>query len=231
MLKEGYAERYAQDKRRTLYPVEFVVRAFLGTYPDLQMPKGEYAGKRLLDLGFGDGRNFPLFRDLGMKIHGVELSDEINRSAQERLDHMDVEAEFKVGSNSRIPYPDGYFQFLVACHSCYYVEPRQSFADNLAEIARVIESGGYFVASLPMKDGYILKDAKPLADHHFEITQDPYGIRNGTTFRVFEDEEDIRETMGKYFYDIRIGYCDDMYWGINQKVWVVVCRRQRRKNN
>jgi ubiquinone/menaquinone biosynthesis C-methylase UbiE len=231
MLKEGYAERYAQDKRRTLYPVEFVVRAFLGTYPDLQMPKGEYAGKRLLDLGFGDGRNFPLFRDLGMKIHGVELSDEINRSAQERLDHMDVEAEFKVGSNSRIPYPDGYFQFLLACHSCYYVEPGQSFADNLDEIARVIEANGYFVASLPMKDTYILKDAKPLGGHHFEITRDPYGIRNGTIFRVFENEKDIRESLGKYFHDIQIGYCDDMYWGINQKVWVVVCRRQRTKNN
>ncbi len=231
MLKDGYAERYAKDKRPKLYPVEFVVRAFLGTYPDVQMPKDEYAGKRLLDLGFGAGRNFPLFRDLGMKIHGVELSDEINRSAQGRMGQMDVQAELKVGSNCRIPYQDGYFQFLVACHSCYYVEPGQSFADNLAEIARVIEAGGYFVASLPMRDSYILQDARPLGNHHFEITRDPYGIRNGVTFRVFEDEEDIVETLGKYFHDIRVGYCDDMYWGINQKVWVVVCRRQRIKNN
>lgn len=225
MLKEGYAERYSKDRRVNLYPVEFVVRAFLGSYPDLEMPRDEYAGARLLDLGFGDGRNFPLFRDLGMQIHGVEISEEINRSAQERMAHMDVEAEFKVGSNSHIPYPDGYFRFAVACHACYYVAPGERFDDNLAEIARAIEEGGYFIASLPMNDTYILKGAKPLGDHHFEITQDPYGIRNGTTFRVFDDERDVRHTLGEYFDDIRVGYCDDNYWGINQKVWVVVCRK------
>jgi len=225
MMKNLYADRYAKNIRSTVYPVEFVVRAFLGTYPDLQMPKGEYEGKRVLDLGYGDGRNMPLLRDLGMEIHGVEISEDINRSAKERLERMGIQADFKLGTNSHIPFKDGFFQFLLACHSCYYVEQGETFEKNLTEMARVLEPGGYLIASLPMKDTFILKGAKPLEGHHFEITQDPYGLRNGTIFRVFDSPKEIEETFGQYFRDFRIGYCDDLYWGINQKVWVVVCRR------
>ena len=225
MMENLYAERYAKDAAAPLYPVEFVVRAFLGTYPGLQMPKGEYGGKRILDLGYGDGRNMTLLKNLGMEIHGVEIAEDINRSAQGRLKSMGVEAELKVGTNAHLPYPDGYFQYVLACHSCYYVEKGDTFANNMAEIARVLEPEGYFIASLPMTDTFILKDSKPLEGHHFEITHDPYGLRKGVIFRAFASPQEVQETLSSEFHDFHIGYCDDDYWGINQKVWVVVCRK------
>jgi hypothetical protein len=39
MSKAPYAQKYTADKFNAIYPVEFVVRAFLGTYPELRMPK------------------------------------------------------------------------------------------------------------------------------------------------------------------------------------------------
>jgi SAM-dependent methyltransferase len=225
MITHEYSSRYTSDKAVAVYPVEFVVRAFLGTYPGLHMPKDQYEGKRILDLGYGDGRNMPLLNNLGMKIHGVEISADINRHVQERLEILGIHAELKVGSNAHIPYDDSFFQYVLACHSCYYVETSNLFSNNLAEIARVIEPGGIFIASLPMTGSYILNQANALPDGHYEITNDPYGLRNGTIFRVFDSEKEIRETLEPFFNDFNIGYCDDMFWGIHQKVWTVVCRR------
>jgi len=225
LISRKYATRYTRDKANAVYPVEFVVRAFLGTYPDLFMSRDEYDGQCILDLGYGDGRNMPLLSNLGMKIHGVEISADINRHVQERLAILGIQAELKVGTNKQIPYDDSYFQYVLACHSCYYVEPEDSFSHNLSEIARVLEPGGYLIASLPMTGSYILKDAKPLSDGHYEISKDPYGLRNGSIFRVFDSEKEIQKTFAPFFHDFCIGFCDDMFWGIHQKVWTVVCRR------
>lgn len=226
MIQKEYSSRYTADKTNAVYPVEFVVRAFLGTYPGLHMPRDQYAGKRILDLGYGDGRNMPLLNNLGMKIHGVEITDDINRHVNKRMKVLGIRADLKTGSNSHIPYGDNYFQYLLACHACYYVEPGETFSDNLAEMARVMEPGGYLIASLAMTGSYILKSAKPLSGGHFKITSDPYGLRNGTVFRVFRTQKEIRDVFSKYFSDFNIGYCNDMFWGIHQKVWTLVCRKK-----
>jgi SAM-dependent methyltransferase len=228
-MKREYASRYTQDKSNAVYPVEFVVRAFLGTYPGLHLPRYQYEGRRMLDLGYGDGRNMPLLNNLGMVVYGVEIAEGINVHVRERMRALGIRAELRVGTNAHIPFDGDYFQYVLACHSCYYVEPGEKFSDNLAEIARVLEPGGYLTASLPMTGSYILKNAKPLSDGHYEITNDPYGLRNGTVFRVFRSKQEIRKVFSRFFCDLDIGYCNDMFWGIHQKVWILVCRKKERK--
>jgi ubiquinone/menaquinone biosynthesis C-methylase UbiE len=224
----NYSQRYRSDKRKTVYPVEFVVRAFLGTYPGLDMPKGSYAGRRVLDLGFGDGRNMSFLSDLRMKVHGVETSESINRCVASRLQKLGVKAILKVGTNAQIPFKDKYFPFVLSCHSGYYVEKKHTFDTNLAEIARVIEPDGFWVASLPMMDTYILKGAKKLTGGHFEIQKDPYGLRKGVIFRAFGSAAEVKKELRPFFHDIQVGFCDDDYWGIRQKLWIVVCRRNKK---
>ncbi len=51
-IKTLYSERYAKQTVEHVYPVEFVVRAFLGSYPDLKLNRGDYAARSVLDLGF-----------------------------------------------------------------------------------------------------------------------------------------------------------------------------------
>ncbi len=229
-LSKHYSKIYKKNKSTAVYPAEFVVRAFLGTYPNLRMSR-RYEGKRILDLGYGDGRNMPLLKNLRMNIFGVEISDEINRHVQKRLSNLGIKADLKKGTNARIPYNSGFFHYLLACHSCYYVESGGSFNNNLAEMARVLKPNGFFIASLPMKDTYILKGAKPLKNGHYQITNDPYDFRNGTVFRVFRSEEEIKKTLSIFFDDFSVGYCNDLFWGIHQKVWIVVCRKRASPKN
>jgi SAM-dependent methyltransferase len=225
-IKEHYADFYSQKNPSKVYPVEFVVRTLLGTYPGLRMDRAAYRGAKILDLGFGDGRNMPLLHDLGFRVYGVEISEEICRLTQGRMARLGVPVRLETGTNSHIPFGDGTFDFILACHACYYVTPGESFADNLQEIARVLRAGGRFIFSLAKTDTYVLKDAVPLGDGHYRITQDPYGIRSGGIFRAFASRQEVVDEFGTYFSDFALGLCENDFYGIYEKVWIGTCLRK-----
>ncbi len=225
-IKTRYSERYSKQDVEHLYPVEFVVRAFLGTYPSLKLDRSKYADSTVLDLGFGDGRNIPLLHNLGFKIHGIEIHDDITKITRNRIAPLGIKADLRVGSNVRIPFEKDFFDYVLACHSCYYVEDGTTFNDNLLEVYRVTKKGGLFVCSLPMRDTYLLDGAEAAGKGHWRIKHDPYGLRAGTIFRAFESEDEIIDEFAPLFSDFRIGFCDDLFWGIRQKVWIVVCEKR-----
>ena len=175
-IREHYAEFYSERNPDKVYPVEFVVRTLLGTYPQLKLDRSLFRGAKILDLGFGDGRNMTLLRDLGFDVYGVEISEEICRLTKERMDRLGVPVQVATGSNSEIPFGDEEFDFILACHSCYYVSPSEIFADNLREIARVLRRGGRFIFSLAKTDSYVLKDAMPMGNGLYQIMHDPVRI-------------------------------------------------------
>lgn len=224
-INDSYAAFYQTRNPEHVYPVEFVVRAFLGNYPRHKTDKASYPGKRVLDLGFGDGRNMPLLRNLGMQVSGVEISQEICDLTGRRMKALGIEADLKVGRNCGIPYSDGFFDTVLACHACYYIDPGTRFGDNLREIARVLRPGGSFVFSAPIGTSYIMRGAKDLGDGHMEIANDPYAVRNGYVLKKFDSEAEISAALSPAFDDFEIGSCRNDFWGIEEHVWAVVCRK------
>lgn len=225
-MSELYARRYARQGPPKLYPVEFVVRTLLGTYPGLRIDRSTYRGSRILDLGCGDGRNMPLLHDLEFDVRGVEISEEICRLTRARMDQLGVAVEVLPGSNSHVPYPDASFDWVLACHSCYYVSSGETFEDNLREIARVLRPGGRLVFSVAKSDTYILRDAVPLGDGHFQVRHDPYGVRNGVVFRAFSSKDEVAGAFGTYFEDFALGSCENEYYGIDERVFIGTCLRR-----
>lgn len=221
----AYEAYYRQRSPAHVYAVEFVVRAFLGNYPRLPRPSAPFAG-RVLDLGFGDGRNMPLLAQLGLEVHGVEITQQICDQTSARMRALGVAVETRVGRNCRLPYPDAWFDHVLACHSCYYVDPGTRFSDNLREIARVTRPGGRFVFSAPMADSYILRGAADQGDGHMVIANDPYGLRVGAVLKKFDRDADIAAACDEWFTDVRVGSCRNDFWGIEEYVWIVVCQRR-----
>ena len=84
-IDDSYGAFYQQRNPEHVYPVEFVVRAFLGNYPRHKTDRSSYPGRRVLDIGFGDGRNMPLLGNLGMQVSGTEISQEICDLTQARM--------------------------------------------------------------------------------------------------------------------------------------------------
>lgn len=224
-LANPYTDFYRRHDPAHVYPVEFVVRAFLGNYPKLKTDRRDYAGKAVLDIGFGDGRNMPLLHNLGMRVYGVEISDEICRLTTSRMARLGIAITTRVGRNHDIPFTDASFDYVLACHACYYVDPGTLFESNAREILRVLRPGGVFVFSAPKATSYILRDAVDLGDGHMEITNDPYGVRVGTILKKFDWESDIEAALSPGFRDFAIGSCQNDFWGIEEHVWTVVCRK------
>jgi hypothetical protein len=58
-----------------------------------------------------------------------------------------------------------------------------------------------------------------------EITNDPYRVRNGHVLKKFDDEQDVQDSLTPWFSDFAIGACRNDFWGIEEHVWIGVCRR------
>src|SRR5690242_1015787 len=113
-IEQSYTQYYSQKNPDKVYPAEFVVRTLLGTYPDLKIDRSTYQDARILDLGFGDGRNLPLLHDLGFEVYGVEISADICELTRNRMKRLGVTVELSTGSNSNIPFDDEVFDFIIA---------------------------------------------------------------------------------------------------------------------
>jgi SAM-dependent methyltransferase len=222
---DNYSDYY-RERDLKVYPSEFVIRSFLGAYPHHRIDRSTLPGKRVLDLGFGDGRNMGLLADLGMEVHGIEVTQSICDLITDRMARQGVCIDARVGRNQQIPYDDAHFDYVLASSSCYYIDPGHTYTDNLDEIARVVKPGGTFIHSLPMPTTFIMEGARDLGDGHMEITHDPYGVRVGAILKKFDSPEEIERTLAPHFTDIRIGSCRDDFWGSKVHLWLVACTRR-----
>ena len=225
-LKGTYTSFHKRNNSVHIYPTEWVVRTFLGRYPRLNLNEGRYKGSKILDIGFGDCRNMPLLNNCGFRVYGIEISQEIIDIAKDKLQRLQISATLEIGSNANIPFQNEFFDYLLACHSCYYVDEGSSFENNLAEFARVLRPDGVIVASLPAPGNFILQGSKPIGDGHVEITNDIFGLRNGYVFRSFVDERDVIDTFSKTFFDIKVCSCVDNFWGLQINFFIVVAKRK-----
>lgn len=224
--QKTYTEFHRSRNPVNIYPSEWVVRTLLGTYPTVAISKEIRPGQKVLDIGFGDGRNMPLLDDIGLDIYGVEITQEIVDLTQKRMDRYEIPVTLKVGSNARLPFDSVAFDYLLACHSCYYVDEGTTFSDNVCEYARVLKPGGWLVASLPEPDSFIFRDSEDAGNGHRRIRKDEIGLRNGYVFRVFQSTSEIRDTFAPYFEQFSFGCTKNDYYGLQMNVFLMVCRRK-----
>lgn len=102
--------------------------------------------ERLLEIGFGNGREIERFRAVAedLDYHGVDISETMVAEASAL--HADAIREGRVtlrlASSAQLPYTDGYFDEALTLNTIYFwPEPRV----DLSELRRVIRQGGRLV--------------------------------------------------------------------------------------
>jgi len=225
-VKENYTAFHVGHNPRYVYPSEWVVRTMLGSYPHLSLDRGNYQGAKILDVGFGDGRNWTLFHNVGLDIHGVEITEEIIALGRERALSLGMPVTLKIGTNASLPFASDFFDYILASSSWYYVDQGTTFADNLKEYHRVLKPGGTLMATLPEAGSSIFAGCIERGDAHVEIRNDPWGLRNGYVFRRFGSAQEIEETLSPYFDSFSLGLCHDDYYGVQINLFLLVCRKK-----
>jgi SAM-dependent methyltransferase len=218
--------RHYGAKKRGLYPTEWVVRTLAGgNYPRLKIDKSKYAGARIMDMGCGDGRNLGLLHDLGFEVHAVEISAEMIKSLRAATAGSGQETHFAVGRNDALPYADGFFDYMLCCSSCYYLEGDMSWPKIRAELARVLKPGGLMVANFCDEQNAVLKDAVRHDDGSLIITSDPFNIRNGSRWIAVAEMEGLEPLLAPEFRLFGAGHhCDDFY-GLQVSGFMTVSER------
>ena len=99
---------------------------------------------KVLDYGCGVGRWIPILAKIFSKsnIYGAEISGAAVRKAQERFAHL----HFYQVRNNIVPAGDESFDMIFSYHVLEHVD---SFKDSVADIARLINKGGYACIIFP----------------------------------------------------------------------------------
>ena len=224
-INTKYELHYATRTGAKVYPTEFVVRTLLANYPNINFKK-PVKGNKILDIGFGDGRNTTLLCDLGLDVSGIEITKGIVDQTQQRLATLGHHPDLRVGRNSSIPYDNAEFDYILACHCCYYCDEGQTLFDNLTEYSRVLKKDGYLIASVANKSSYIFDNAQELNDGTLIVAKDPYNNRDGYRLQAFTGKEDIEAYFSPLFKNFSFGAADNDYYGITEKVFWVVCQKR-----
>lgn len=96
------------------------------------------AGKKVLEVGVGTGKNMPYYPE-DADIAGVDLTSGMLERAQQRAEQLDLEVDLWVGDVQDLNIPDNTFDTVVStCVFCSVPDP----VLGLQEVKRVLKSGG-----------------------------------------------------------------------------------------
>ena len=227
-IEKKYTDFYLKTKLSKVYPDEFIVRIFLGTYPNHHFDK-DFSGKKILDVGMGDGRHLKFFVEQGFDVYGTEITQVICNHVNKQFLHLGYAVNCKKGRNHMLPFNDSYFNYLVSWNSSYYmgnINNNHDYLEYLREFARVMKQGGYFIASIPQKSCFIYDNVKDFTSGYKIILDDPYKIRNGEIMRCFESLEEIIDVYSIYFKDFHIAEKTDNCFGQKNHHYIIVCKKK-----
>ena len=126
------------------------------------------AGRRVLDLGSGEGFGAALLAETAAAVTGVDVDERAVAHARANYSAP----EFVAGSATDLSaFPDGAFDAVVAFEMIEHVAEHEQV---LAEIARVLAAGGLLVMSTPERGAY--SDEREFVNpfHARELSQDEF---------------------------------------------------------
>jgi len=191
----------------------------MSSWPRPMLSDRNFHGRKILDLSCGYGRNLGLLLDLGFSVFATEVSEEIVKKTQKGF----PEVVIAKGSNTRLPFENRFFDYLMACNTCYYLAADAVFLDNLCEISRVLKKNGFFIGSIPAANHFIFSGGDHRDDGSVVIRQDRLGLRNGDRLQCASNRKHVIRMLSPFFKNIQIGHMQDECFGMVRDLYYFTC--------
>ena len=169
-IDAGTFRRYLAPPADTPFAIEYAYNLL-----------GDVRGKKVLDLGCGDGENTILLVNRGAKVCGIDISDRLIGLARRRMrvNGFVKGFEFFTGSAHELPFPDRSFDAVFGMATLHHFDLEQTSR----EVWRVLRPGGYGIFKEPVRNSRFLRlirrlipyypsgrspFKRPLTDHELE---------------------------------------------------------------
>jgi ubiquinone/menaquinone biosynthesis C-methylase UbiE len=113
---------------------------------------------KLLDLGCGSGRHF--FKKDGLKIFGVDFSENMIDIAKKNASSRNLDIELSIMQKEEIPYPDNFFDNIICIAVLHCAETSKKRSKLLNEIKRVLKYSGRALIQVWSKNHIRLRNCK-----------------------------------------------------------------------
>ena len=117
------------------------------------------AGKRVLDIGCGNGYVLSRYARHGAAVCGIDLTEAALALSRRRFALEGLAGEFRRTDGDTIPYPDAAFDIVCSMGVLHHVEDPRPM---LAEAARVLRPGGELILMLYHRDSWKYRVLLPL---------------------------------------------------------------------
>lgn len=179
------------------YPQENLIRFIARQY--FRLPAQERQKIRVLDMGCGVGAGAWFMSREGLDTYGMDGSETAIEQAKAYLEKEGLNAQWAVGSITKLPYEDVFFDSLVDTGATTS-NPWADCVTILEEVYRVLKPGGTYYGFF-LGQGTTVEGGETGEAHYYE---DARGgpLVNAPTFRLF-NEADLR-TLFQHFGHVSV---------------------------
>ena len=148
------------------------IRTPLNSYHAAVLTLGDIRGKRVLDLGCGDGWFSIILAKRGAQVVAFDVAIEAARTARDRGIANDVagRASFAVASAYSLPFADNAFDLVSGMAILHHMADKPRVA---AELRRVLRPGGRAVFMEPLGDSLAFERLRRFVPVPSEAEDDP----------------------------------------------------------
>jgi len=140
-------------------------------------------GDSILEVGFGSGLTFLNLNEKYKKIHGLDLTCDVN-IVQKVFAAHNIQPDLRNGNVLSMPYADNQFDTVLLISILEHLKP-QELEQAFKEIKRVLKPGGQIVYGVPVERPFMV----------FMFRMLGYNIRK----HHFSTEIEVKEAAEKFF--------------------------------
>ena len=181
------------------FPSETLVRLIKGNFLKRKIKLKK--NSKIVEVGCGFGNNLLVFKDIGCKLYGTEVTSKTCKVPYKNLLNNGLISTIKPGTNRKLPFPSNYFNLLISLNTIQYEKNESGIIKSVNEYHRVLKKNGSLILFTVGPKHFSYNYSKTIKPHIYSF-KNWHGIKNQTFFHF----DSILHL--KHFFDKRFKYLE-----------------------